>query len=71
MNLDPFLPPEPFSLADLAEKSRGGLLPPGWLDAYGDYLRRSHAKAAAEIEALYAEAAKDPDALARLKGARF
>ncbi len=71
MKFDPFLSPQPFSLADLAEKCRGGPLPPGWLDAYGDYLRRSHAKAAAEIEALYAEAAKDPDTLARLEDARF
>lgn len=34
-------------------------------------LRRSHARAAAEIAAIYAAAANDPEALARLNDARF
>jgi hypothetical protein len=71
MKRDPLLAPEPHSLTDIAEMSRGGALPPDWLDSYGDHLRRSHAKAAAEINALYTKVAKDPAALARLKDARF
>ena len=56
MPYDPFLSDEPFSLGGISAVSRGGSLPPGWLDAYGTYLRRSHARAAAEIAATLAEA---------------
>jgi len=71
MPLDQILPPEPFSMDDIISQSRGGSFPPGWLDAYGAHLRRSHAKAAAEIAAIFAGAEDDPAALARLKNARF
>jgi hypothetical protein len=71
MPYDTFLPDEQFSLDGIIAASRGGSLPPGWLDAYGAYLRRSHARAAAEIAAIYAAAANDPAALARLNDARF
>ncbi|HEY4030458.1 MAG TPA: hypothetical protein VGM25_08960 [Caulobacteraceae bacterium] len=71
MPYDPFLPPEPFSLSDIISKCRGGAFPPDWPDAYGDYLRRSHTRAAAEIAAIFAEAEGDPAALARLNDARF
>lgn len=68
---DPFLPAEPFSLDGMIAASRGGSFPPGWLDAYGAYLRRSHARADAEITAMFAAAVNDPAALARLNDARF
>ena len=71
MSLEPFLPPEPFSMGDIISKGRGGSFPDGWLDDYRAYLWRSHARAAAEIAAIFAAAADDPEALARLKNARF
>ena len=71
MTLEPFLTPDPFSMGDIISKGRGGSFPPGWLDEYGVYLCRSHAKAAAEIAAIFAAAEDDPAALARLNSARF
>ena len=55
-----------FGLEDLVRASRGGPLPPGYLDAYLAHQRRLHAKLDAEIKAAFAQAANDPDMLARL-----
>jgi hypothetical protein len=41
---------EDFSFSRMAEKLRNGRLPPGYLEAYGGYMRRTHAPLAAEIE---------------------
>jgi hypothetical protein len=63
--------PAPFSIEDLILKGRNGSLPPGYLDAYLAYLRRSHAAAQAEIDRTFADAADDPAELARLRDLRF
>jgi hypothetical protein len=56
----------PFGLENLIRVSRGGSLPAGYLDAYKAYQRRLHAKLDAEIKAALAQAAHDPEMLARL-----
>lgn len=42
---------EDFSSSRVAEKLRKGKLPPDYLAAYGDYLRRTQARLAAEVGA--------------------
>jgi hypothetical protein len=71
MLYDPLSSPEPFSLTGIIAASRGGSFPDCWLDDYTAYLWRSHARAAAEIAAIFAAAESDPAALERLKNARF
>ena len=46
---------EDFSVSSFIKKAGKGALPPGYLEAYGDYMRRTHARLAAEIEAVLAE----------------
>lgn len=41
---------EDFSMSSFIERARKGALPPGYLEAYGDYIRRTHARLAMEIE---------------------
>jgi len=63
--------PAPFSVEDLMSKGRNGSFPPGYMDAYLAHMRRSHAAARAVIDDIFADAADDPDELARLRNLRF
>ena len=64
--------PEGVSASDwLRQNYSDRSLPPGYLEAYMAGQRRRHAIAQAEIDKIFAEAATDPEKLARLKNARF